>query len=274
KLASQKEKLSSMLADIKQSFSLAITVQDQIRQATDIVNKTNFMFNDPNGANPKLITKNPLSNIPIEAQRAGVNTILSGWQGKLSLSSLHLLDVAASEKIKQNAQDIQTYLNNLSTIVDHLTPENSGLTQFQIDTYAAKLPPKDAIQQVINNIQDAIDHANGGGNGNGGTGGTGDNGNGTTPEDVIQQQNTVDETQHEIDEIQHQIDQINQQQNQNNNPPVQQADNSTPTVDTSGTPPPTDNNTINYGVKRVIDKHQGILIQPGEPQLIQGSDPY
>ncbi|MBY0376520.1 hypothetical protein K2P96_00920, partial [Patescibacteria group bacterium] len=36
KLASQKEKLSSMLADIKQSFSLAITVQDQIRQATDI----------------------------------------------------------------------------------------------------------------------------------------------------------------------------------------------------------------------------------------------
>ncbi|MBP6883621.1 MAG: hypothetical protein KBC06_00075 [Candidatus Pacebacteria bacterium] len=275
KLANEKNKLDSMLDSLKQSFSLAVSVQDQMRQATDVVNRTNFMFHDPNGASPELIVKNPLQNIPINDQRKNINSLLTDWRTKLSLSSLKLIDVAESERIKKNTETIQQYLESLHQIADKLTPENSDLSQYQIDIYKQNLPAVEEVKQIISNIDAAIQNAQ---NGNSqSSGSTGNSGNSTssgsqnppvTPEDVIDQQNTVDDGQDQVDTIQNQIDQIDQQ---TETPP--------PTVPPVETPPETpvaetENNTVNYGVRRTIDKNQGIIVQPGPAQLIPGTDPY
>ena len=285
KLNQEKQKLNNMLSDIKQSFALAVSVQDQMRQATAVVNKTNIMFKDANGVNPKLIVKNPLTNIPIDDERKNINTILAEWEKKSNISSLKLINITESEKILKNAETIQNYLDELSQIMENLTPENSGLSQFQLDTYLQHLPSAEEIQQVINTITNAIQDA--------------EDNIATSPQSVtppaidttpppqpetppatlldeaIAQQAVVDAAQNQVNYIQEQINQI---ETEIPPPPV---DTTIPPVEilppeVSPEVPPVDsgNNTINYDVKRTIDKNQGIIVQPGEPRLIQGTDPY
>lgn len=324
KLNKEKDILENMTSDLQNSFALAFSVQEQMKQGSDIISQTDFMFTDPNGLNPELIIKNFSTILLINKERREINLLLQEWQNKNDILFIKKIDKKESEKIKKDAEKIKSYLQDLSYLVGILTPENSGISQYQIDIYLASLPLEDAINQVLASLQNAIDNSQ-----------TLNNQISidsspsvslVTPDDVVAQQHVVEQIQNQVIALQEQLTQTqNQIQQLSSNPtPVQNSEtnsdassntDTTPTVvDTTPTSSPTDSNPSNNSSSTEIDidtqinsdssnqipntnstdnsndetnpddyivnnnsgsnDHEGIIIQPGPVQLIQGSNQY
>src|SRR3989338_6700154 len=148
-----KETLSTMLGDLQNSFALGTNVQDQMKQASDIVKQTDFMFTDPDGSNPEIIVDNPLPDILINTERQYINLLLAQWQAKIDILSIKEIDVSEAEKIKADTEIIKTFIENITKIVESLTPESSELSQFQIDTYFSQLPSIVDINEVLISLE-------------------------------------------------------------------------------------------------------------------------
>lgn len=277
KLNKEKETLDTLTKGLQTSFPLAVSVQDQMKKSGDIVRQTDFMFNNPYGLNPELIIKNLKNGSSINNERRNINLLLLEWQKKIARLSAEEIDVNESEKIKQEIKLIESYINNLSEVVKILTPENSGLSQAQIDTYSFQFPSINTVNEVLVSIETAIENFNNQ---------TSSNPSSDTPpvttNDVVVQQVVVSQTQTEVVNLQEQLAQIEEQIQQLSPvvtptiPPITPTSTDITTDPNTGQDVSSENNTNNVNIyaPREIIPNQGIMVQPGPPRLIQGTDPY
>jgi len=267
--------LSTMLGDLQNSFALGTSVQDQIKQASDIVKQTDFIFTDPDGSNPEIIVDNPLPDILINAERQYINLLLAEWLAKTDILSIKEIGVSEAEKIKADTEIIKTFIENLAKIVASLTPEDSELSQFQIDTYFSQLPSIVDINEVLTSLETAIENHNSQVE----SSQTSSNFPPPTsiePEEVVAQQAVVTQAQTEVTTVQEQLAEIEEEIEPLSPTPVPispitnpDPENQTENQNTESS----ENNPISLP-PRVIDSNQGIIIQPGPVRLIQGTDPF
>ena len=263
KLTKEKQKLEILKNELRYSFPFAVSVQNQMQKATDIVKQTDFMFTDANGLNPELIIKNFLNSIRINNERKDINALLLEWQTKINILSVGGIDISASEQIKKEIETIKTYIEELTSLVGSLTEKNSGLSQLQIDTYASQLPPVGAIDEVLASLEEAIQNNK-------------DNQAvvpTVIPSDVVNQEVVVGEAQNQVDVIQKQVDQIVEPVVEPVPIPVVPENN--PITNPEPETPTNTNNSFNYD-NFYLDRstYKGIIVQPGPPSLIQGDNQY
>jgi len=177
----------------------------------------------------------------INNERRNVNLLVEDWNKLTKISSISNLGLEEAEKIRREAEVIKNFLVNILSIVDGLTPNNSGLSQSEIDTYLAQLPTIDSINQVLAVLDASIASDAQSLEPPAPT---------VTPDEVIAQQNLVEQTEAEVSALEEEVAQ-------------QPTEISPPTPESYQTPGP-----------RIINTKQGIIIQPGPPQLIPSTDPF
>ncbi len=287
-LKKEKNKLNTMFDDLRLSFGFATTAQDQMKKASELVRQTDFMFNDPRGSNPKIIVDNPLTNISINAERGDINTLISEWQKNSDILSIKNIEVSEGEKIKRDAEAIKSFIKDLSLIVSSLTPENSGLSQSQINAYLSKLPSVESINAVLISLETAIQNASSdnsqiSNNQNdfpayssqtfsSSESNASPNVPAVMSEAVVVQQAVVAKVQAQTTALQEQLTQI-EQQIQQSSPFVATENSSATNTNAENQNTSNDNNSQSvYDQRQIIP--QGIIIQPGPPQLIPGTDAF
>lgn len=260
KLIREKNRLLSMTDELNSSFPLGATVQEQMEKASGLVAQTDFLFTDSSGSNPELIIQNLLSSIDINGERKNINLLIAEWKKRTSILEIETINIDESEKVLKETEIIKKFIEDLSKIVGALTTDNSDFSQLQIYTYSTQLPSVHAIDEIINSLQAAIDN----------------NKIQTptdyqpltppvSPNDVAVQQTVVTQTQAEITALEKQLAQIEP-------PPVVPP----APVDT------TNNNQQNQNTNNFptvypytpSTKGEIIIIQPGPPRLIQGTNQY
>lgn len=288
RLNKEKQTLDAMIKNFQNSSELTAKVQGQMKKASDLVKQTDFMFIDPDGSNPKIIVKNLLAYISINDERKNINQLLFKWQQKISARSAQNIDLSESEKIKEDAEIIKSFIEDLSKITGALTPQNSGLSQVRIDSYLLKLPSLQSVNEVLASLGAAIENykindlqafdINTESNLN--------YSNFSLPspsivfnDSIVAQQVIVAEMQTEVTNIQQQLTQVEEQIQQSSPSPVAPLPSETDTTINSVLENQNTNNTIteyNYITppSREFVPSQGIIIQPGPPRLIQGTDQY
>ncbi len=288
-LTDETETLNNMVIGLRNSFSFAMSIQDQIKITKGLVAQTDFLFTGPNGNNPKMIFKNSDSDILINAERRDINIILEEWQKKISLSALNDLDEQEARLIEEQTRIVQRYIEDITEIVNTSTPENSGLTVAKIEDYKSKLPGADSVTDVITSIAQAVvDNQNKNTQNNTSpvvayvqtiypemqastTGSFTPQTPSITPEDVIAQQAIVDAAQAQVDALQKQLEQINQQiadQNKTNTA-------TTTVVNQNQDGQTTNYNYSNYSGSYIYSQgesgFQDLIAKPGVPQPLQGN---
>ena len=279
KLNKEKDNLNNLTQKLQDSFPLAVNVQGQMKKSFEVVQETDFMFYNPYSSNPELIIKDFLNSAALNSQRKEINILLARWQKEIDLLSIQKIDIQESEKIKKDIETIREFVKNLSEAVKTLTPENSGLSQSQIDQYSYSFYAISNIDEILISIDNSIkeskinpSYSNNNSDNNNTTNSNSDSSSiqipfisdfftdSFKPEDVVNAQEKVAEAQKEVDELKSQLSQL--EQSATTITPIPEI---LPTV-------PIDENSSNTGIQRI--KYEGIMIQPGPPRLIQGSDPY
>ena len=269
KLDKAKQTLGNMIDSLSSHFSFGFGIQVQMNEAIKLVKQTNFLFTDPDGPNPEFIVVNFSNKDAISESRKEINLLILNWQKRTDILSVGRIDVKEAEQIRQDAEKIKNFLDNLFNTVENFTPENSGLSQTQINLYQGQLPSPDAINKVIDTISSAITNGNTETN----TPADNSNDNSVTPEDVVNQQNVVKEIEEEVQIIQEQITQVEQQIIQTQ-PPAPVDPNPAPVVVPPVVTPVENNNNVFLPGRRKITPSTGIIIQPGPARLIQGIDDH
>jgi len=283
KLKAEEDKLNQMLEDLQNSFQLSFAIQDQMQLALSLITQTDFLFEDAYGQNPNSFLGTSLIN-----QRKDINFLLSQWQKQLGILGLGNIDKTSSAKIRQDAERIKQFFQSLAGTISGLTPGNSGLTQEQIDAYLSQLPTTGQINEIINSIDDAIENLNNSENPT------------VTPEQVVAQQEVVDDAREEVEEIEEELEEIEEQIEEEYpypTPAEVPEEYATPAYETPAQgysyPTPeaysTPSQSYSYQSPETYTggetlpyyptpysraKYPGIIVQPGPPQLIPGSDPY
>ncbi len=163
------------------------------------------------------------------------------------------------------AETAQSYLAELQDVVDNLTPETSGLTQSQIDSYVALVqdasrsvdsvvqtllpPPPPAAPQTTVVVAAGNDYVP-----------PAPIVTPVAPADVVHQETVVADAQNQVEILQDQINQEQQASSTNQNPPPPPAGNGQQDIYTT---PYSDYSTA-----------QGIVTQPGDPELVPGANRY
>lgn len=308
-----------MTADLEDSLVLVANVQDQMNKISDSVKQTNFLFDDPGGSDPKLIIKGISNSDSLNNERRDINLLILEWQKKIELFSTGAVSVKESDQIRKDAETIKTFLEDIAKVTKALTPENSGFSKVQIDTFSSRILSQDALNEVFISLRTVIDDYYGNNSQNSGNG-TSDfafSNSSITLEQFISQQKVVAEIQAQVASLQEQLVQIEEQIQQStedfSSPPgpdlfPDTSFNITPEVTPTllspdipiATPTPTPNpapsevvNPINpdsTSPVMVIDgvdinndliapenfdsNFKGIIIQPGPPRLIEGTNQY
>ena len=274
KLKKEQETLSSTTDDLLRSFPLGTSVQDHMQKFSDLVHETDFIFDDADTSNPELILKNVGASLLLNEKRKTINILLGEWQKKMGVSSLPGFNLADSQGVKADTANIREYIKQLGDLLANLTPENSGLSQDEIDAYLAELPSVGAVDELLATLQVAINTS------------TNNSTNQNIPvaqsnanalvSTVVTQQSIVQETQNEINNLQNQLSQVNQQIAQSTPIPDPVTTPIPPVTTTSTTPTIPTNNGTDYvpPPKRAIVPTTGIIVQPGPPVLIPGIDDH
>ena len=284
KLNKNKETLGTMLTDLRNSSTLTAGIGEQTKKASDIVKRTNFLFSDANSSNPKFIFTNSLQAININNQRKNINSLLSFWQKQAGFFLVKNVSLEESEQIKKDAQVIKVFLENLSQILASLTPGNSGLSQSEIDAYLSQLPSLDEINEVLTSLDGVVENYNVShaqtfyiGNETGEVSSPTYSSSSSpsslpTVDDILAQQAFVTEAQAEVGALQEQLAAVEEQIQQLSSAPTPP---SSPPVVPEVVVPENPNPDIysNLPPREPITS-QGIIIQPGPPRLIQGTDSF
>ena len=191
KLNQEQQNLDNLLLGLGSSFPFAKSIQDQMINTSRIVKDTNFMFTNAEGSSPEFIVIGLGDNFLINNERRNVNLLVEDWNKLTKISSISNLGLEEAEKIRREAEVIKNFLVNILSIVDGLTPNNSGLSQSEIDTYLAQLPTIDSINQVLAVLDASIASDAQSLEPPAPT---------VTPDEVIAQQNLVEQTEAEVSE--------------------------------------------------------------------------
>lgn len=279
KLSEARGVLSKMTDDLSNYFFFGLGIQDQIKDISDIVKQTDFLFKNASGQNPEFLVENFATGDLINEERKKINMILANWQEKTSVLALSKIGLKEAQQIQEEAQAIQAYLASLYGAVGSLTPANSGLSQDTIDSYLFQLPATESVNEIIVSLSESITLESS--QNNSGTSTQTNNNSNTstppiTPEQVLQQQELVEQYEEEVETIQQEIIEVEQQIVDTNPapsdpPPIVVAPPPivpTPVVNPNPSPVPVYGT---YGSRKIIPT-TGIIIQPGPPVLIQGVD--
>ena len=255
KLGKEEQTLQTLINGPNISFATTTIIQNQIKQAYFLISQTDFMFSDPNGLNPKIKIKESPSSLALNAQRRKINLILKKWQEKITPSQVKEIDAKDAKQIETEIETIRIFVNNLSTIMENLTVENSNLSSFQIKNYSTRLASLDSIDNVLISIETTIKSSN-------------DNNQApVTPDQIVTQELVVNDIQTELVILQNQLTQIEQKIQQ-----ISPILSSTTTPESSATINP---DLENYESSYIpYNKSEPIIVQPGPPRLIQGSNQY
>jgi hypothetical protein len=258
KLDKEQQILETLKKGPNISAATTTIIQNQIKQVSALLSQTDFMFSDPTGTNPKIKIKESPASLALNAQRKRINLILKKWQEKNITSQVKEIDAKDGKQIEAEAEVIRIFVDNLSKIMDNLTVENSNLSSFQIKNYSTRLASLDSIDEVLVSIETTIKSSN----------------NNTqtvvTPDKIVAQELVTNQTQLEIVILQNQLAQIEQQIQQLTPIPV-----STTTPESSATISPSLENLDNYESSYIpYNKSEPIIVQPGPPRLIEGSNQY
>ena len=272
KLDAQKQSLSAKTNALIKSFPLGASVQDHMRKSSEIVQDTNFLFNEAESSHPELVINTSKSSL-INDQRRNINFLLAEWQTKLGVSSLSTIDILQSKKIKEDTGAIRAFIKELSDLLVDLTPQNSGLSQAEIDAYLSQLPSVGAVDELLANLQVAIDNPT---VNTVTTSTTSSQLNNSNVSAVVTLEDDVEETENEIVNLQTELAQVEQQIAQST-PSTTSVTTVTTTPTTTTTPTPsqtTSGGTYTPPPRRVITPSTGIIVQPGPPVLIPGIDDH
>jgi hypothetical protein len=239
KVATETEKLNTMQAQFEGENSLYFVIKDQYAKAREAIDYSDVFFTNPNTSKPKIKIKTTSSvQAKVEARRIEINTVLSRWKDLIALSNAENVTIESVNSILQGAETLQSFIAELSAIVDGLTPGNSGLTQSQIDAYQALVDSlTEDISDVVGNLAGAQDTEN--------TPST------VTIEDIEEQQAVVLQAQAQVESIQQNLTQTQSQQ-QSQTPQAEES-------------PSADDSTQGEDSTQLI-------ITPGPPELIQGTN--
>lgn len=295
KLNKEKETLGSLTEGLRSSFALGLSVQDQMRKSSDIVRQTDFMFDNPYGSNPQLIFKNLKDSVLVNNERKNINLMLLRWQQKINILSLEEIDIKESEKIRKEMEAIKSFIENVSEIINNLTPENSGLSQSEINDYVENFPFVENIDEVLVSIETAIETSK---NPPANTAESEENEESNeseddqdfqnpfpvtppvivTPDEVADQQEAVAQAEEEVEILEEKLKEVEEEIQESSPTPAEATDPPPITTDTGDANSENQDNNDNTDPyippPREITPSQGIIIQPGPPRLIQGTDPY
>jgi hypothetical protein len=249
KLAEEQRVLDGMTNSLRASYPLGLSVQEDMRQMAGIAGRTDFLFTDVKGVNPQLIVTGLSAGEFINQEKRNINLLLADWRKLTELSSLSLLNIEEIHKVRQEAEIIKTFVVTLTSLVNTWVPDNSGLSQLQIDSYVAQLPSVESINQVLVLLDESIVNSEGNPIPPTPT---------VAPSEVVAQQNVVIHTEAEVANLEQQLAALN-------NPPVVPP---VPTINPNLPP------TVSPTSGRTINTSQGIIIQPGPPRLIPSTDPF
>lgn len=279
RLSQEEQKLNALRAELASSLPLASGAQRQMNNVIGVVAKTDFMFNGANSSNPQLKVASPVPAIEINAQRAQVNSLIASWREKTKLSYLESIDVDEAAQIKQDTETIQAFISDLVETVQALTPLNSGLTQAEIDAYIAGLPTGQELGEVLQILESLIQSQ---------VDSTTTPPSEVSPEIVVAQEQVVEEIVQEIVTIETELEEIQEvietqqpvtpepvsnetQDEQSESAPVVEPENSEPeseVYENENVPESGGNTELG-----VTGPSEGAS-DPGQPQLIQGANPY
>ena len=126
--------------------AIAVTnsdIQKAFKADSDaVLVKTDVFFKDPGTPSPKLALKMDDAVLlgHIEVMRRDITQTLISWRELLktiATTSIEAATPSVVKKVTEYADTVHEYITELQNVVDSLTPENSGLTQPEIDSYKA-----------------------------------------------------------------------------------------------------------------------------------------
>jgi hypothetical protein len=212
------------------SYAMQVS-QEQYLKIKSLVDKTNIFFKDADTLNPQIQIKinNKTLEDGINAKRIKINQLLLTWDenNKRSLKT----DQALVNEIKESLLYIQSYVEQLETIVLNLSPEDSGFSAEQINSY------KNVITSSVSEMTQIIDTVN---QVEITTRESGENNNNTNPNEITRQIEIFKQPENTIDTL----------ENIRNN---------TATATTSKTSNPTETNVNSR--PRIVDPVSTIIYQ-------------
>jgi len=134
-------------------------VHDYYQRVSDAIESTDAVFQNPATSKPeiKVSTKTETIKQNINDKRAKMNLLLAQWKKMANAAFVQETSKNTIQNIQKDAQAILSFIQSVHTIVVALTPENSGLTQAEIDAYVNSLAQASAeIISTINSLNVAI----------------------------------------------------------------------------------------------------------------------
>lgn len=255
---------SNELNDLERAFRAMFPfygiAADEYNNISGAVSKTDLFFLDANG-NPKLkITSKSELQKKINDQRSYINKLLSNWKQKLSASQASAVTRQTINNLISDAQIIEEYVNDLSSVINLLTPENSGLTQAEIDSYQQILD--DVNNQLSSSIANLVVTTTTTQQNSQTQTTTSSQNQTVTAQDLANQQAVVDAAQAQVDALAAQLAQIQALINQ------AIASSTQPVIQKTSTQPK------NIGTQRGDYVPPDLIVQPGPPGLVEGENAY
>lgn len=255
---------SNELNDLERAFRAMFPfygiASDEYKNISNAVLKTDLFFIDANG-NPKLkITSKSDLQKKINDQRTHINLLLNNWKQKLSASQASAITRQTINNLVSDAQVIEEYVNDLSSVINLLTPENSGLTQEEIDSYQQVLT--DVNNQLSSSIATLVVTATNTQQSTQTQTATQAETQTVTAQDLANQQAIVAATQAQVDALAAQLAQIQALIDQ------ALASSTQPVIQKTSTQP------RNIGTQRGDYVPPDLIIQPGPPGLVEGENAY
>lgn len=255
---------SNELNDLERAFRAMFPfygiASDEYKNISSAVSKTDLFFLDANG-NPKLkITSKAELQKKINDQRAYINQLLNNWKQKLSASQASVVTRQIIDNLISDAQVIEEYVNDLSSVINLLTPENSGLTQAEIDSYQQIL--NDVNNQLSSSIANLVVTTTTTQQSGQTQTTTSTQTQTVTAQDLANQQSVVDAAQAQVDALAAQLAQIQALINQ------AIASSTQPVIQKTSTQPK------NVGTQRGDYVPPDLIVQPGPPGLVEGENAY
>jgi hypothetical protein len=235
RVQNETEKLNDLVSGFRNSLPQTARMQDSYSRMAITIDRTDVFFSNPDSSNPdiKIPTKTALIEKNINNLRARINERLTELQRDVYTPQANMQNLII--EARQDADIIRQYAQELSQIVNNLTPENSGLTEAQIESYQA-IPP--IVLEEVSDIIVAVQNT------------TPTNTQTTEPvvvtqEQVQAQEQVVAQAQAEVVVLQQELVQvqesIQQVETQTENPPTETNNTSQTSTTTQNQQPDTSN---------------------------------
>ncbi len=232
------------------------TLRDTYLKINDaITGKTDVLFANARSLNPNLRLNTPAAiENRINAARSEITQILSTWQTLVGAGSSPQNIQALQNAITSDLPTVTAFLQELATIVNNLTPGNSGLTaaeiiELQVAINTAQEQVTNAATTLTNVISNPSNNSNP---------------SDTNSNNVQNQQNIIDQIQEEIEELEEELEnptQGSQGSSSGNNQPINQIEAVTQASTTS---------SGYYGdTDTVIQSTSGQIIYPPNPAPVR-----